>query len=71
MTTKNTFLTNETFEQMRERMLAETARFIEWGLAHPRQVPWIPRHAMEHRDFSVRLKTTFWRFIWSYRGLPN
>jgi hypothetical protein len=39
----------ETFEEWRQRMLAETCRFIEWGLQHPEQVDWIPRHAVGGR----------------------
>jgi len=44
---------NETYEQWRARMLAETGRFIEWGLAHPDLVPRIPSHPVGHGRFSA------------------
>jgi len=54
---------NETYEQWRARMLAETGRFIEWGLAHPDLVPRIPSHPVGHGRFSERLKAVFWNMV--------
>jgi hypothetical protein len=69
--TRHPFLPHETFEQMRERMVEETARFIEWGLAHPKLIPWIPVHVVERGGFSARVKAAFWDLVWTFRGLPN
>jgi hypothetical protein len=68
---KPTFLPNETFEEARQRMLDETARFIEWGLAHPEQMPWIPRHPVGRGNFSERVKTAFWGLVWNRPDLPE
>ena len=54
------FKPNETFEQMRQRLIDETARFIEWGLANPEKVDRIPRHVLGGGDFSFRVKRFFW-----------
>jgi hypothetical protein len=61
----------ETFEQWRQRMLDETGRFIEWGLAHPDQVDWIPRHPVRLGGFSERMKTVFWGIVWSRKDWPE
>jgi hypothetical protein len=68
---QTTFLPNETFEEARQRMLAETARFIEWGLAHPELMLRIPRHAVGKGDFSEGVKRAFWGIAWSRRDLPG
>jgi hypothetical protein len=54
------FKPNETFEQMRQRLIDETARFIEWGLTHPDRVERIPRHVLGAGEFSSRVKRFFW-----------
>ena len=51
---------NEPFEQWRQRMLDETSRFIEWGLRHPDQVDWIPKHPVGRGGFSDRIRAIFW-----------
>ena len=56
-------LRDETYEQWRARMLAETGRFVEWGLAHPEQVPTIPAHPVGRGRFSERLKAIFWTTV--------
>ena len=60
MATNPMFKPNESFEQMRQRILNETARFIEWGLANPEKVERIPRHVFGEGDFSTKLKRFFW-----------
>lgn len=50
----------ETHEQWRGRMIEETNRFIEWALAHPDQVPQIPRHPVGSSPFTDRAKKIFW-----------
>ena len=54
---------HETHEQWRQRTLAETGRFIEWGLTHPEKVGWIPRHPVGRGAFTERMKTAFWTLI--------
>jgi hypothetical protein len=66
-----TFLPNETFEEARQRMLDETARFIEWGLAHPELMPRIPRHRVGHGNFSETVKAGFWGLVWRRPDLPD
>ena len=56
-------ISDETFEQWRARMIAETNAFIEWGLQHPEQVRWIPKHPAGHGSFSEQLKTLFWNLV--------
>ncbi len=47
---------DETFSQLRQRMIEETQRFIEWGLAHPEQIHWIPSQKVSHNSrFSDRV----------------
>jgi len=62
---------SETFEEWRQRMVAETCRFIEWGLQHPEQVDWIPRHAVGSGPFSERVKTVFWGLVMSRKDWPE
>ena len=61
----------ENFEQWRQHMLDETSRFVEWGLAHPEQFDWIPRHPVGLGGFSERVKTVFWGIVWSRKDLPD
>ena len=60
MTANPLFKPNETFEQMRQRIIEETARFIEWGLTHPEKVERIPRHVIGEGDFPSKVKRFFW-----------
>lgn len=41
-------------------MIAETSAFIEWGLAHPDQVRWIPRKRVGDGGFSRSMQAAFW-----------
>lgn len=52
---------DETFANMRQRMIDETTRFIEFGLAHPELMDWIPAQRVSQTNrFSDRIKRTFW-----------
>jgi hypothetical protein len=62
---------NETYEQWRSRMLRETAAFIEFGLKHPDQIEWIPKHPVGQGSFSTRLKALVWSLILSNKNLPE
>lgn len=62
---------DETFEQFRERMLAETSRFIEWGLQNPDKVHRIPVHRVGTGTFGERLKTLFWNVALRNKNLPD
>ena len=58
-----TFRDEESYEAWRRRMLEETERFIEWGLAHPDEVRWIPIHPVGRGRFSEGVRAMFWRWI--------
>jgi hypothetical protein len=46
---------------MRQRMIDETSRFINLGLAHPELMHWIPaRRVTQKSGFSDRIKRAFW-----------
>ena len=62
---------DETFEQWRQRMLDDTARFIEWGLKHPDKVEWIPRHRVGAGVFSDRVKNIFWALVMANDDMPD
>ena len=52
---------DETFANMRQRMIDETSRFIEYGLAHPELMEWIPAQKVSQTTrFSDRIKRAFW-----------
>jgi hypothetical protein len=63
--------TDENFEQFRRRMLADTSRFIEWGLKHPDKVEWIPRHRVGASAFPERVKAIFWNLVFANRDMPE
>ena len=54
---------DEAFQHWRQRMLDETSHFIEWGLQHPEEVTWIPKHRVGTGHFSERLKNIFWTIL--------
>ncbi len=54
---------DESSRQWREQMIAETCRFIEWGLDNPDKVEWIPRHPVGRGGFSERVKLIFWTLV--------
>jgi len=62
---------DEPFDHWRQRMLDDTSRFIEWGLANPDQVEWIPKHPVGRGQFSDRLKNAFWSLILQNPNLPD
>ncbi|HUO08448.1 MAG TPA: hypothetical protein VM008_09135 [Phycisphaerae bacterium] len=62
---------DEPFDRSRQRMLDETSRFIEWGLANPDKVEWIPKHPVGRGQFSDRLKNVFWSLILHNPNLPD
>ncbi len=41
-------------------MLADTSRFIEWGLRHPELVVWIPTKPIEQGGFPKQVAAWFW-----------
>jgi len=41
-------------------MLAQTSRFIEWGLRHPELVVWIPVKLADREGFPQRVADWFW-----------
>lgn len=47
----------------RRRMLEETSRFIEWGLANPDKVRWIPRKRIGEGGFSESMSQIYWRGV--------
>jgi hypothetical protein len=61
----------ESFEKWRQRALEETSRFIEWGLAHPDKVEWIPKHPVGRGQFPERVKAIFWGLIFSRNDGPQ
>ncbi len=55
----------ETWDQMRRRMLKETSRFIEWGLAHPEEVIEIPSKPVGSGGFPREVGEWFWTTVLS------
>ncbi len=55
----------EDFDAWRQRLLDETSRFIEWGLAHPEVVQQIPNAPVGKANFSTRARTLFWSVLFS------
>ncbi|MFP4107197.1 MAG: hypothetical protein ACLFVU_14085 [Phycisphaerae bacterium] len=51
---------NESWEEYRARMIAETERFIEWGLRHPDEVIEIPSKPASQGDFPQQVGNWFW-----------
>jgi hypothetical protein len=51
------------YDEHRRRMIAEVSAFIDWGLAHPDQVRWIPRRRVETGGFSRTLQRVFWHNV--------
>ncbi|HEY4328591.1 MAG TPA: hypothetical protein VGN88_02555 [Phycisphaerae bacterium] len=61
----------ESYDSWRSRTLAETSRFIEWGLQNPDKVPWIPKHPVGQGGFSEKLKTIFWSLVAQKQDWPD
>jgi hypothetical protein len=51
------------YEEHRRRMIAEVSAFIEWGLANPDKVRWIPRKRVGDGGFSQTMSHVFWRGV--------
>jgi hypothetical protein len=58
---------NESWEQYRRRMLRETERFIEWGLAHPEEIIEIPAKPDGQGGFPAGVGEWFWNTVLSSR----
>lgn len=55
----------ENWEAYRQQMLDETSRFIEWGLAHPDEVNWIPAKPVDKGSYPSEVATWFWSTVLS------
>jgi hypothetical protein len=53
----------DAWDEHRRRMIAETSAFLTWGLAHPDQVPRIPRRPVEAGGFSRAMTCVFWHAV--------
>jgi len=62
---KSPSTSREPWAQYRQRMLAETGRFIEWGLAHPEWVIEIPAKRVEEGGFPRQVAAWFWNVVLS------
>ena len=58
----------ETWVEYRKRMLAETERFIEWGLRHPELVTWIPAKRVATGGFPRKVADWFYLTVFWPRG---
>jgi hypothetical protein len=56
------------YEEHRRHMIAEMSAFIEWGLAHPDKVRWIPRKRIGTGGFSRTMSRLFWHGV--FRSMP-
>jgi len=54
---------SENWEAYRRRLVAETERFIEWGLKHPEQVNWIPAKPMTDGGFPRKVASWFYQTV--------
>ncbi len=52
----------------RRRMIAETSAFIEWGLANPDKVRWIPRRRVGSGGWSRSMQVAFWGGVLATAG---
>ncbi|NLF32751.1 MAG: hypothetical protein GX591_17900 [Planctomycetes bacterium] len=51
----------------RRKMIAETERFIEWGLKHPDLVTWIPSKPVNQGGYPRRVATWFYSVVFPRR----
>jgi hypothetical protein len=51
------------WQQCRREMIAETERFIEWGLRHPESVDWIPARPVRTGGFPRVVSVWFFREV--------
>lgn len=47
----------------RREMIAETERFIEWGLKHPELVTWIPSKPVDQEGYPRRIASWFYSTV--------
>jgi hypothetical protein len=59
--------TDESWQAYHRRMLRETERFIEWGLAHPNEAIPIPVKPAEEGGFPAQVGLWFWNTVLSLR----
>jgi hypothetical protein len=59
--------TEQDWQEYRRKMLEETGRFIEWGLAHPERVIWIPSKPVEKGGYPQQVAEWFWATVLSSR----
>ena len=59
--------THEAWQEYRRKMLDETSRFIEWGLAHPEEVVWIPTKPASKGGYPRQIGEWFWTTVLSSR----
>ena len=55
----------------RRKMLAETERFIEWGLRNPTLVNWIPAKKVDARGFPKKVTDWFYQTVFSDGEAPQ
>ena len=55
----------DNWQRHRREMLAETERFIEWGLRHPERVHWIPAKPVSRGDFPRKVADWFYNTVLS------
>ena len=58
----------ESWDEYRKQMLAETSRFIEWGLRNPHLVTWIPSKPIEQGSWPRAVSEWFWGNVLSDRA---
>ena len=61
----------ETWEEYRQRILDETARFIEWGLRNPDKVVEIPMKPVGAGSFPAQVGEWFWTTVLTVRTDPR
>ncbi len=54
---------NESWAEYRRQMLAETSRFIEWGLKHPELTIDIPVKPINQGSFPTGVAAWFWNTV--------
>ena len=57
------------YDDHRRRMIAETSAFIEWGLAHPDEVRWIPTKRVSDGGFTSAMSRVFWAGVFGVSGM--
>ena len=55
----------DNWQVYRRQILAETERFIEWGLRNPGLVNWIPAKKMDGRGFPQKVTDWFYQTVFA------